>query len=126
MGVEQYIHERVDVIEGHWIWKLAPNNRGYGQARENGERIGAHVLSYKTFKGDIPDGWLVDHAKGCPRNCVNPTHLKAVPRSMNRLLVMRRRTGQMSRRELRVARWLHKQTKIGGRRADLRVPESLW
>jgi hypothetical protein len=45
----------------------------------------AHREAYKAWKGEIPEGYTIDHA-GCPFGttaCVNPKHLEAVSRTEN-------------------------------------------
>lgn len=61
-----------------WIWKGASNKRGYGfLCYKDKKHEGAHRVSYKLFKGDIPEGMCVCH--NCPGgdnpSCVNPDHL---------------------------------------------------
>lgn len=42
----------------------------------------AHRASYRTFKGDIPEGLTIDHL--CRNTvCVNPDHLEAVTLKVN-------------------------------------------
>lgn len=70
---------------GCWLWLLSTGSHGYGQgvdqdmrnARNPSGVTTAHRISYKAFKGPIPDGYEVDHL--CRnRLCVNPDHLEAV------------------------------------------------
>ena len=44
--------------------------------------VPAHRWSYQLFKGEIPDGYVVDHLCGTYQ-CVNPNHLEAVTHSEN-------------------------------------------
>ena len=110
MRTPEYIHERINPgRDDHWLWAMSLNNAGYGNAiDEEGNRCGAHVLSYRIFNGPIPQGMMVDHRKGCPRHCVNPKHLTAVTRDVNSQLAWRRKKGQWGRRDLRVARLIHR------------------
>jgi hypothetical protein len=74
-SVEAYIRSKIKIDEnGCWIWQGSTIN-GYGQAGfPDRKQSSAHRLSYKTHKGDIPDGVLVLHRCDV-RNCVNPDHL---------------------------------------------------
>ena len=64
---------------GCWAWLAALSSTGYGatspkrRARFGGEGT-AHRLSWKAFKGDIPQGQHVLHHCDV-RCCVNPDHL---------------------------------------------------
>lgn len=59
---------------GCWLWTSTMHEGGYGEFKENGKRIRAHVWSYKTFVGPIPEGLFVLHHCDM-RCCVNPDHL---------------------------------------------------
>lgn len=60
-----------------WIWTGATNSHGYGQTAINGKMVGAHVVTYRYFKGELPDGKpVVRHTCDQPA-CCNPTHLIA-------------------------------------------------
>jgi hypothetical protein len=107
---QTYILDRVEEDDnGCWLWTQSLNGAGYGNAKWEGQRIGAHVLAYKAFVGPVRKGIQLDHAKGCPKHCANPYTLTPVDRDMNMRLIWRRKRGQMGRRDLRVARFLHKQ-----------------
>jgi hypothetical protein len=61
-----------------WIWEGTIDGNGYGHlqtiwATEMGKF--AHRISYRLFKGDIPEGRLIRH-KCDVRRCVNPDHLE--------------------------------------------------
>ena len=67
---------------GCWEWTstIAPN--GYGRMFLDKQQYAAHRLSYRKFKGIIPDGFQIDHL--CKNTkCVNPDHLEAVSRTEN-------------------------------------------
>lgn len=70
-----YIKARVKVSDGCWLWENHVAATGYGQAWLNGSPIGAHVLSFKTYHGSIPEGHVVRH-KCDVRSCCNPEHLE--------------------------------------------------
>ena len=83
--LEERFNAKYEVSEsGCWNWIAGIFGTGYGQFRVGDKRIGAHRQSYKIFKGEIPEGLVIDHL--C-RNimCVNPSHLEAVTSSVNRL-----------------------------------------
>lgn len=86
----QHLLDRIDqrpFAEGMtdcWVWRLAPGGRGYGIWKRHDQHFntGAHRVSYMEFKGEIPEGFEVDHL--CfNRLCVNPDHLEAVTASVN-------------------------------------------
>ncbi len=55
-----------------WEW-LAAKNRGYGIFALNRETESAHQISFRIFKGAIPDGFEIRHT--CRGKCVNPRHV---------------------------------------------------
>lgn len=68
---------------GCWIWTAAWGRNGYGAFIQNFPRnraprkilnIAAHRLSFTSFRGVIPAGFLVCHSCDIPV-CVNPAHL---------------------------------------------------
>lgn len=65
---------------GCWLW-LGPS-KGYGYGGHGSDY--AHRVSYRLFKGPIPDGLTIDHLCS-QRSCVNPAHLEAVPMRTNLL-----------------------------------------
>jgi hypothetical protein len=60
---------------GCWLWTGVITDTGYGDIRfSRTKRERAHRLSYRLFKGEIPEGMTLDHMCGV-RCCVNPDHL---------------------------------------------------
>jgi len=68
---------------GHcWEWTASTDKKGYGLFRLNERIKRAHILSYRFAKGEIPEGYTLDHL--CLRTwCVNPNHLEAITRKEN-------------------------------------------
>lgn len=84
--------ERLDALSmpepnsGCWLWLGHLKGNGYGTlAVKDGEEWRtqhAHIASYETFVGPVPDGHDLDH-KCRLRCCINPGHLEPVTRSIN-------------------------------------------
>ena len=55
---------------------------GYGRIRVGGKKWLTHRLTYTLQNGEIPEGLWIDH-KCSNRACCNPSHLQAVPPSLN-------------------------------------------
>ena len=73
---------RINWDTGCWEWIGAMHMGGYGVACVHDRLVGAHRVAYLALKGDIPDGFQIDHL--CRnRRCVNVMHLEAVSRRTN-------------------------------------------
>ena len=84
--VWQRLLERIELTPGGcWLWTGTKNPRGYGKMTIGGRRgtqKETHRLAYQEFKGEIPDGLVLDHL--CEvRHCMNPDHLEPVSRYEN-------------------------------------------
>ena len=81
--VESHI-ERIP-FSGCWLWTGALNQAGYGWVGVGGgsrDIDRAHRVTYKHYKGPIPEGLEIDHLCRV-RSCCNPEHLEAVTRRVN-------------------------------------------
>jgi len=73
--------ERTEKTSGCWLWKghIGKGN-GYGTStwriswKERMLFISAHKMSYRLFKGDVPEEKIVRHTCDV-KHCVNPEHL---------------------------------------------------
>jgi len=88
----QYIFDRMhpEPNSGCWLWAGELNNAGYGRIVRGNNHCGlrvrslAHRVTYQMARGDIPEGFDLDH-KCRVRCCCNPDHLEPVTRSENNL-----------------------------------------
>lgn len=63
-----------------WVWRGRRNKDGYGNwgwLNKPGETTRAHIISYRKYKGPVPEGMILLHK--CPNGhnpgCINPNHL---------------------------------------------------
>jgi ATP/maltotriose-dependent transcriptional regulator MalT len=67
---------------GCWVFAGSLSKSGYGKMSVNGKQEEAHRVSYRLFKGEIPN--LRDVAHDCDNpSCINPCHLRLLTRSEN-------------------------------------------
>lgn len=74
--------EKVDLRDfgGCWLWTAYCDRNGYGVF---GGRAYAHRFAWEALVGTIPDGLQLDHRVTCPKNCVNPDHLRLATNKQN-------------------------------------------
>jgi hypothetical protein len=98
------IVSRFEVQEnGCWHHPSVPTAKGYAQTKYGwpaAKSVLIHRLSWMYYKGEIPEGMVVDHlchnpaecegGNNCPhRRCVNPEHLTLVTQLENTLRSVR-------------------------------------
>lgn len=65
-----------------WLWTGRISRKGYGHMKVLRRVIGAHRAAWMAYRGDIPEGLVIDHL--CRnRACVNPWHLEPVTVQVN-------------------------------------------
>lgn len=74
---------KVQKTDGCWLWTGHVTPEGYGRFSRQRRLVGPHRLSYEMVHGPIPDGMQVDHHHTCPKNCVNPDHLRLATQKQN-------------------------------------------
>lgn len=75
---------KVDKSGGCWLWTAFVHPNGYGIFKVGRKAVGAHRVAYELLVGPIPEGYEIDHRTSCPRNCVNPAHLRSVTQAQNK------------------------------------------
>lgn len=70
-----------DAESGCWNW-TGPLRKGYGSFTLGKMPMGAYRAAWILMRGDIPDGYHIDHL--CRnRACINPAHLEPVTPTVN-------------------------------------------
>lgn len=76
--------EEDHILNEHWIWKLAKDDKGYGKAHFMGKSTSAHKLSWQCFNNKlVPEGLVVRHKCVKRPDCINPDHLELGTRADN-------------------------------------------
>lgn len=73
-------HVQIEPGDGCWLWTAYAYN-GYGLFWTD-RQVKAHRYSYAYYRGQIPDGMVIDHICRV-RSCVNPDHLRVVTNKEN-------------------------------------------
>ena len=56
MDIKQRLQSFIQINKECWEWQGAKNRKGYGQISISNKRHIAHRVSYKVYKGEIPNG----------------------------------------------------------------------
>lgn len=84
MTTEDRFWSKVDRGGDCWLWMASVGKRdGYGRFWYQGRPFLAHRFAYIVAVGVVPAEMEIDHRATCPKNCVNPTHLRVVTRKQN-------------------------------------------
>lgn len=120
--VQERFWAKVDKSGDCWLWTGACNSsRGYGTLTIARKAYYAHRVVYEWVVGPIPAGMQVDHRPTCPRNCVNPQHLRLVTNKQNQENVSGPRRNSKS--GVRGVYWI---SKMGKYRAQVRHNDHLF
>ena len=69
------LRDRIEVVDRHWLWTGACNDKGYPQVRIDGRAWYVHRLVYALLVEDPAERQL-HHDEACPKHCANPAHLE--------------------------------------------------
>lgn len=114
MGIQQYIRDNSvwTPFCGCWIWTLCWYKKsGYGQSHQFEEAL-AHRLSYRAFRGEIPEESQILHICDV-RPCVNPDHLFLGNHVLNMKDMVRKGRAAKGERNIAIS---HPETLLRGER----------
>lgn len=75
---------KIDEESGCWIYLGYADPAGYARVGYQGKSKRVHQVSFWHFKGEVPEGYEIDHLCRNKR-CFNPEHLEAVTKRTNML-----------------------------------------
>jgi len=81
-GLAEPFWKCVKKTESCWLWTGYIRRNGYGTLSLRSHPYYAHRVSWELHNGSL-DGREIHHRPTCPKHCVNPNHLMAVPRQNN-------------------------------------------
>lgn len=79
---EERFWEKVQKTDGCWLW-TGYLVKGYGSLKIGSKNTLAHRYSFELANGPIPPRMSLDHNFDCPKNCVNPDHLRIATAKQN-------------------------------------------
>jgi hypothetical protein len=83
-SVQERFWSRVDTSGDCWLWTGSLFQKtGYGKFSRGGRHQYAHRVAYEFLVGPIPERRGLDHRHTCPKNCVNPAHLRPATQKQN-------------------------------------------
>lgn len=83
LPAEERFWAKVDRTDTCWLWTGAVGSKGYGAISVDGHLVKAHRFAYELLVGPIPVNLQLDHRVTCPKNCVNPDHLRLATNKQN-------------------------------------------
>lgn len=80
--IKENFEKKVIKQDGCWGWNGMINAGGYARMSKNNKKESAHRISYIIHKGEIPEGFNINHI--CHNKiCTNPEHLYAGSQKQN-------------------------------------------